>query len=51
MKFTIIWYDQDSEKRRDVIDADSEDEALRKATLKYNGKPPAPLHTVIKGGN
>lgn len=50
MKFTIIWYDQNSEKGRDTVDANSEEEALRKATLKYNGKPPAPLHTVIRGG-
>lgn len=48
MKYEIIWYDMNEEKARDIIEANSEEEALSKGYLKYNGNPPGPAHTIIK---
>lgn len=48
-KFIVIWYDMDSEKKRDVVYADDEDGARSEAYLKYtNCEPPAKLTSVIK---
>ena len=44
MKYIPIWYDQDSVVKQDPpIEAKDKEEATRKAYLKYNGNPPAPL--------
>ena len=44
MKYIPIWYDQDSVVKEDApIEAKDKEEATRKAYLKYNGNPPAPL--------
>ena len=48
MKFELIWYDLDGEKARDIIDAESEEEATQKGFLKYNGNPPAKLVSINK---
>ena len=47
-KYEIIWYDMESEKARDVIIANSADDALCKGFAKYNGNPPAKQHSVIQ---
>lgn len=48
MKFKPIWYDQESVRAEGPpIEANSEEEARRKAYEAYNGNPPAPLLTLI----
>ena len=51
MKFQLIWYDEEKEYKRDMVDASSEEEAERKGYLKYNGNPPAKMVSVIKAGD
>ena len=46
MKYIIMWYDQDSVKKYDKIEANSKEEARDKAYQKYNGNPPAPLLSI-----
>ena len=46
MKYIIMWYDQESVKKTDIIKADSKEEARDKAYMKYNGNPPAPLLSI-----
>lgn len=48
MKFTLIWYDMEKEITRDNIDANSEEEAIKKGYEKYNGNPPAKLVNAIR---
>lgn len=48
MKYTLIWFDKETEKGRDEIEANTEDEAKKKGFLKYNGNPPGPLVSVIR---
>lgn len=48
MNFTLIWYDMDKEITRDHIVADSEEDAIKKGNLKYNGNPPSDLVSVVK---
>lgn len=44
MKYIPTWYDQDSIVKEDPpIEANDKEEAMRKAYIKYNGNPPAPL--------
>lgn len=47
-KYEVIWYDLDSEKARDVVTANSEEEAIAIATKTRGGVKPAPLTSVIK---
>lgn len=46
-EYVCIWYDRDEEKCRDVVAASCEEEARMKAFTKYNGKPPAPMCSVV----
>lgn len=50
MKYLLIWYDQESEKARDHVDASSVEEAKSKGYMKYNGNPPAPMVSVVPEG-
>jgi hypothetical protein len=44
MKFEPIWYNQDTVVKTDPpVEAKSREEAERKAYMKYDGKPPAPM--------
>ena len=45
--FEIIWYDLEGEKARDIITADSTEDAIVKGYKKYNGNPPASQYSVI----
>ena len=47
MKVKITWYDMESQKAVDIIDnASSEEDAINKGFLKYNGTPPANLYNT-----
>ena len=46
-KFGIIWYDLQSEKGRDIVDALDTEDAIVKAFKLYNGNPPAPRYSII----
>ena len=48
MKYTLIWFDNEVEKGRDEMEANSEDEAIKKGFLKYDGNPPGPLVTITR---
>ena len=48
MTFEIIWYEMTGEKARDIVTAENENDALRQGYLKYNGNPPAKMHTIIR---
>lgn len=50
MKYLLIWYDQESEKARDFVEANTSEEAERKGFLKYNGNPPAPMLSIVPEG-
>lgn len=46
--FELIWYDLEGEKGRDIVQAESEDDAIQKGYEKYNGNPPAKMVSAIK---
>lgn len=46
-KFHLIWYDQEGEKKRDEVTADSKEDAEKKGYLLYNGNPPAKLLSIV----
>lgn len=46
-KYVLIWYDLNSEKERDEIEASTREEAIRKGFMKYNGNPPASLVEAV----
>ena len=48
MKYTLIWYDMEKEVTRDTVNADSEEDAIKKGYEKYNGNPPAKLVNAVK---
>lgn len=48
--YIVIWYDLESEKCRDEVQASSEEEAISKATILHNGNKPAELATATKKG-
>lgn len=48
MKYELIWYDLEGEKARDIIIANSENEARRKGYEKYNGNPPASQVSIMR---
>ncbi len=44
MKYIPIWYNQDNIVKEDApIEASDKEDATRKAYIRYNGNPPAPL--------
>lgn len=47
-KYILIWYDTESEKKRDHIQANNEEEAKQKGYQKYSGNPPARLISVME---
>ena len=47
MRYTLIWYDTEGEKYRDVIEATNPEEAEKKGFEKYHGNPPAKLVSVV----
>lgn len=48
MRVKVIWFDLESQKGFDIIDnAKNEDDAVRQAHEKHNGKPPAQLFSTI----
>lgn len=49
-KFKVTWYDQNSIVQEDVepVEAENEEEAVKKAYIRYNGNPPAPLLSLTQ---
>lgn len=48
MKFVCIWYNMDSEVKRDIIHANSSEEASMKVHAKYQpGCEPAPCISIV----
>ena len=49
MKFIAYWYDQDEVKvTTPPFEAANEEDARKKAYEQYNGRPPAPLLSIVK---
>lgn len=48
MKFKLIWYDLESEKGTDIVEALTRDEAINQGYEKYNGNPPGKMVTVVE---
>lgn len=46
--YVVIWYDMNSEKCRDEVQASSDEDAIAKATELHNGNKPAQLATATR---
>lgn len=49
-KYKLMWYDQNSTKKTDIVEAENIEEATKKGYLMYNGNPPSELVSVVEIG-
>lgn len=46
--YVVIWYDMESEKSRDEVEAKDQNDAIAKATKLHNGIKPAELASAYR---